>query len=143
MPLSIVGLVFIVSGPSMVIAWLKLRERNLAPILDASGWAVNTRARMNIPFGTALTGIAALPHGAERALYDPFAERKRPWKLYSTLFTIALLILFLWYQGFIKQWATQIYSYVMSWETTHTSELEAPAKKPADTQAQENKPDKP
>lgn len=143
MPLSIVGLVFIVSGPSMVIAWLKLRERNLAPILDASGWAVNTRARMNIPFGTALTGIAALPHGAERALYDPFAERKRPWKLYSTLFTIALLILFLWYQGFIKQWATQIYSYVMSWETTHTSELEAPAKKPADTQVQGNKPDKP
>lgn len=146
MPLSIVGLLFAISGPSMVIAWLKLRERNLAPILDASGWAVNTRAKMNIPFGTALTGIAALPYGAERSLYDPFAERKRPWKLYITLFAVSALIVFLWYQGFTKRWANQIYSRIITWETTHTNELEVSAKKPADVKVQpvspENKPDK-
>src|SRR5690606_9682738 len=54
-------LVLIVSGPSVLIAWLKLRKRNLGPILDANGWAVNARARLNVPFGESLTGIAKLP----------------------------------------------------------------------------------
>src|SRR5690606_14209778 len=34
-------LMLVVSGPSVLIAWLKLRKRNLGPILDANGWAVN------------------------------------------------------------------------------------------------------
>ena len=42
-PLAIAGLVLAVSGPSCVIAALKLRSRNLGPLLDASGWAVNAR----------------------------------------------------------------------------------------------------
>jgi len=29
----------------MIIAWLKMRQRNLGPILDANGWAVNSKAR--------------------------------------------------------------------------------------------------
>lgn len=130
MPMSIVGIIFAISGPSMLLAWLKLRERNLAPILDACGWAVNTRAKMNIPFGTALTGVASLPPGAERSLFDPFAERKRPWKLYTTLFAIAALIFILWYEGCIKQWANQIYTQIVSWESTHASKSVAPPKKP-------------
>ena len=47
--------------PAMLMAYFKLRKRNLGPILDANGWAVNTRARINIPFGTALTHMAQLP----------------------------------------------------------------------------------
>src|SRR3546814_20461309 len=62
----------------MVIAAMKLRERNLAPILDANGWAVNARAKINIPFGGSLTQLAKLPPGAERALSDPYAERPTP-----------------------------------------------------------------
>ena len=54
----------VISAPSMAIAWLKLRKRNLGPILDANGWAVNAKAKMNVPFGGALTGVAALPPGA-------------------------------------------------------------------------------
>ena len=71
MPLVIIGIVVLISGPSMLLAWLKLRQRNLGPLLDANGWAVNTRARINIPFGGALTGVAALPPGASRSLTDP------------------------------------------------------------------------
>jgi Na+(H+)/acetate symporter ActP len=82
MPLALVGLLLVVSGPSMLIAAFKLRGRNLGPILDANGWAVNSRARINIPFGAALTATARLPEGAERALVDPFAEKKQPWGLY-------------------------------------------------------------
>ena len=79
MPLGVVAMVLLISGPSMVIAWLKLRQRNLGPILDANGWAVNGRMKLNIPLGAALTSTAALPAGAERSLVDPFAEKKSPW----------------------------------------------------------------
>jgi len=43
------GLLLAISGPSMLIAWLKLRQRNVGPILDANGWSVNALAKINIP----------------------------------------------------------------------------------------------
>jgi hypothetical protein len=72
---AIAGMVLLVSGPSMFVAWLKLRQRTLGPVLDATGWAVNGRVRVNIVLGTALTGLAALPPGASRSLEDPFEDR--------------------------------------------------------------------
>jgi hypothetical protein len=104
MPLALVGLVLLISGPSMVIAYMKLRQRNLAPILDANGWAINTLAKINIPFGTSLTSTAKLPPGAERSLQDPYAEKKRPWKAYAVLAVLVGLLAFLGYQGYLKQW---------------------------------------
>ena len=44
-PLLFVLILLAISAPSMIIAWLKLRRRNLGPILDANGWAVNAKAR--------------------------------------------------------------------------------------------------
>jgi hypothetical protein len=87
-PLAIGGLLLLVSGPAMALAWFKLRSRNLGPILDANGWAVNVRAHINIPFGTSLTQLAQLPEGAERALSDPYAEKERPWKIYFAIAAI-------------------------------------------------------
>jgi hypothetical protein len=78
--LAVLGLLLIVSGPSMLIAWLKLRKRNLGPILDANGWAVNAKAKVNVPFGTSLTGVAKLPPGALAAKVDDrFAEHAPKW----------------------------------------------------------------
>jgi hypothetical protein len=77
MPLAVIGIMLIISGPAMIMAWFKLRGRNLGPILDANGWAVNTEAKINIPFGTALTQLAKLPVGSERALTDPYASKKQ------------------------------------------------------------------
>ncbi|MBF0099673.1 MAG: hypothetical protein HQK77_02075 [Desulfobacterales bacterium] len=85
MPLTILCLFLIISGPSVLLTWLKLRQKHLAPILDANGWAVNTRARINIVFGTTLTAMAELPKSSELSLFDPFADKKRPWKLYIKL----------------------------------------------------------
>ncbi len=76
-PLVFAGIVLLISGPAMILAWFKLRARNLAPILDANGWAVNTEAKINIPFGTALTHLARLPEGSHRSLVDPYANRRR------------------------------------------------------------------
>ena len=92
-PLVFVGLVLIISVPSMLIAYLKLRKRNLGPILDANGWAVNARAKINVPFGGSLTHVAVLPAGSQRDLVDPFAEKKRPWKFYTTVLVIVLIAL--------------------------------------------------
>lgn len=85
MPLAVLGIIVIISGPSMVIAYVKLRQRNLAPLLDANGWAINARAKINIPFGGSLTHLAKLPPGAERSLNDPYAEKQVPWRLYLAL----------------------------------------------------------
>jgi len=95
MPLAIAGIMMLISGPSMVIAWLKLRQRTLGPILDANGWAVNARARINIPFGRSLTRVATLPPGAERSLEDPFADKKSKWP--QVLLVIAILLLLFYF----------------------------------------------
>ena len=55
----VLGLILVISLPSMVIAWLKLRQRTLGPILEGNGWAVNGRVAINIPFGTSLTGMVS------------------------------------------------------------------------------------
>lgn len=94
MPVALAGVMLLVSGPSMLLAWLKLRKRNLGPILDANGWAVNARALINIPFGTSLTRMAKLPEGAERSLTDPYAEKKPVW---PWLLALALLAAVGWY----------------------------------------------
>jgi hypothetical protein len=90
MPIGIAGILLAISGPSMLIAALKLRQRNIGPILDANGWAVNAFAKINIPFGAALTKPAALPAGARRILDDPFEEKRQPYRRY--LFALALVV---------------------------------------------------
>ncbi|MEZ4317633.1 MAG: hypothetical protein R3F61_09010 [Myxococcota bacterium] len=98
MPLGVLGLVLLISGPSMVVAWLKLRQRNLGPLLDANGWAVNAQAKVNVPLGRSLTTVAALPNGTIADRRDPYAERTQPWWLYFVL--VALLgSAFGWYIG--------------------------------------------
>ncbi len=98
MPLGIVGLLLCISGPSMLIAWLKLRQRNLGPLLDANGWAINVPALVNVPLGASLTRVAELPSGATRELVDPFAEKRRAWWLWLVL-ALVIVGLGAWYLG--------------------------------------------
>ena len=56
-----VCILLVISGPSMIMAWLKLRRRNLAPVLNANGWAVNADAIISVPFGKTLTEQVAFP----------------------------------------------------------------------------------
>ncbi len=74
-PLVLLGIILVISAPSMVLAWLKLRQRTLGPILEANGWAVNGRVKINIPFGTALTAMARKPAGARLSLDDPYEDK--------------------------------------------------------------------
>lgn len=102
-PLVLAGLMLLISGPAVVMAWFKLRSRNLGPILDANGWAINARARINIPFGTSLTQVAQLPEGAERSLADPYAEEQTPWGIYGVVLAVVVLALVVWQQGWLPK----------------------------------------
>ena len=93
-----IGVILLISGPSMILAYIKLRKRNLAPILDANGWAVNAKAVINVPLGRSLTQIAVLPPGSQRDLIDPFAEKKKPWELCLAILILLALALG-WYLG--------------------------------------------
>ena len=77
--LLLIGFVVIViSGPSMLLAWLKLRKRNLGPVLNANGWAINSNVKVNTTFGATLTSMAKYP---KLVMNDPFADKKMPlWK---------------------------------------------------------------
>ncbi len=98
LPLGLLALMLMISGPSMLLAWLKLRRRNLGPMLDANGWAINGRARINVTFGAQMTELATLPRGSQRSLDDPFADKKTPWKRWLFLFVLGVGAA-LWWQG--------------------------------------------
>lgn len=102
MPLSLVAVVLLISGPSMFLAWRKLRKRNLSPILNANGWAMNANVKINIRFGETLTSQAKLP---KLDVKDPFAKKKMAtWKkaliAFSVLLIVAVAVLYFtgWYQ---------------------------------------------
>lgn len=98
LPAGILAILLLISGPSMALAYLKLRRRNLGPILDANGWAINGRARINVAFGAAMTEMPRLPKGSQRSLDDPFADRRTPWKRWVAL-VLLLLLAGSWYVG--------------------------------------------
>ena len=100
-PIALLGIVAAISGPAVLIAWLKLRQRNLGPILDANGWAVNGRMKINVPFGGALSKRAKIPPDAGRQLVDPFTETHPARTRLITLGALALLAAVLWWFGLL------------------------------------------
>lgn len=82
-------LVVVISGPSMFLAWLKLRKRNLGPVLNANGWAINSRLIVNIKFGATLTKLAKYP---KVVFDDPFSEKEPAWKKAVKAFIAVLLV---------------------------------------------------
>ncbi|MBR5076833.1 MAG: hypothetical protein IKX28_07500 [Bacteroidales bacterium] len=84
----IAAVMLIISGPSCFIAWRKLRRRNLGPVLNANGWAINSRVLVNTLFGKILTSVAKYP---KMKLDDPYAKRT-PWWRKLLRWLIALLI---------------------------------------------------
>jgi hypothetical protein len=73
-PLAVAAALLLISGPSMLLAALKLRQRNLGPLLEGTGWAVNGRVKINMPLGVALTDRGVLPADADRLAFDPYED---------------------------------------------------------------------
>jgi hypothetical protein len=88
--LVILGLLLLISGPSMLIAFLKLRRRNLAPLLNANGWAVNADAIINVLFGATLTDQAKYP---VLKLKDPFVKEGMPaWQKWMIAALVVIVV---------------------------------------------------
>ena len=87
--LVVLVVILCISGPSMFLAWLKLRNRNLGPVLNANGWAINSKILVNTRFGATLTDIAKYP---KVVLNDPYAVKSMPKCLRWTLFVLIVLI---------------------------------------------------
>ena len=92
LPIVLVVLMLVISLPAVVIAALKLRQRTIGPLLEANGWAINGRVRINIPFGTALTQVAVLPPGARRSLVDPYADKAAASRRRLGLFLVVIIL---------------------------------------------------
>ena len=86
----------LISGPSMFIAWRKLRRRDVGPVLNANGWAINAKALVNTKFGKTLTSLAKFP---KLTAVDENARKARNrrifWGCFCSLVVGALLVLWL------------------------------------------------
>ncbi len=89
--LIIAAVIILISGPSMLLAWLKLRKRNLGPVLNANGWAINSDVKVNTTFGKTLTSMAKYPKVVAK---DPFADKKTPLWRKILCWVIVLAIIF-------------------------------------------------
>ncbi|KAF5049233.1 hypothetical protein DSECCO2_441850 [anaerobic digester metagenome] len=106
MPLALIGLMLTISLPSMILAFLKLRKRNLAHVLDANGWAINARLTINIIFGRTLTHLASLPENSKLNLIDPFKKKRNPWIPVIVILCVlaAAALVFFWHYGYLEEW---------------------------------------
>ena len=98
--LALIAILLVVSGPSMVLAWLKLRKRNLAPLLNANGWAINADSLVGAAFGATLTDQAQFPM---MKLVDPHQPIKKisvggKWAIALSVIVavVAIAVLVLW-----------------------------------------------
>ena len=92
-PLGIIGIILVISLPSMLIAWRKLKQRNIAPILDASGWAINGNVKIPTLLGDSLTKLPVYPVKSFLTTKDPYASKKFPIK--RVIFGVILLAIIL------------------------------------------------
>ena len=101
--MAFAGVMLVISGPAMVMAWLKLRRRNIAPLLNANGWAINVSSKISILFGETLTDIAKYP---KLKLKDPYARKGlAPWKKWViSLSAVVVVAAGLWL-GNLLSWA--------------------------------------
>ena len=96
--LAIVAIMLVISGPSCFLAWTKLRKRNLGPVLNANGWAINSIVKVNVIFGKTLTSTAKYPIVK---IADPYAKKKCNWKscLVACIIVLAVAAGVLWLTG--------------------------------------------
>ena len=84
---GVAAIILLVSLPSVILAWFKLRARDLGAILNACGWAVNRPLYFSMGLARTFTRPAALPMGAAVAR-DPYAKGG----IWKVLFALVLAV---------------------------------------------------
>lgn len=80
---SVIALLLLVSMPSVILAWFRLRERDIGAILNASGWAINRPMRFSMKRARSFTVCTS---GCSRRI-----------RLWSAALTFAAVAAALWY----------------------------------------------
>jgi len=99
--LGLLIILLLISGPSMILTWFKLRARNVAPILNACGWAINRNLHLSLKLGRIFTTEAVLPANAERQLNDPFADDNTARNRVIVFLLLVVLTTALWFAGLL------------------------------------------
>ena len=84
--LGVAAIILLVSLPSVILAWFKLRARDLGAILNAGGWAVNRPLTFSIGLARTFTRPAKMPACCAVAR-DPYASHG-----WLKLFTVLVLV---------------------------------------------------
>lgn len=95
--LIVLGFICVVSIPNVILTWLKLRSRDLAPILNASDWAINRTIGFTAGLGKFFTQRAS--YIGKRIICPPMRDRHT---LRNTLLIVFVLIIALaaaWWYG--------------------------------------------
>jgi hypothetical protein len=119
--IGVAALVGLLALPSLVLAWIKIRNRNLAVLLEAGGWALNDRLRLTTTLGYLFTRRPDRPLGSTVDWADqiPFSLAMNPdasselsrqlWKrlrLIILVLTLFALASWLWI-GLLDPWMSR------------------------------------
>ena len=84
---GVAAIILLVSMPSVILTWFKLRARDLGAILNACGWAVNRPLYFSMGLARTFTRPAKLPMGSAVAR-DPYAKGG----IWKVLFVLVLAV---------------------------------------------------
>ena len=137
--LIVAVIMLLISGPSMFIAWRKLRKRDLGPVLNANGWAINAASLVNVKFGKTLTSLAVYP---KLSAVDPEARKKRNAKRFWTCLCCVVIaaVVALWLTNVLSRVSPKLssplpcYKEVPAEEPAPEAEA-APLEEPAEAEA--------
>ena len=127
--LIILGLMLVISGPSMFIAWRKLRKRDLGPVLNANGWAVNAKSLVRPKFGKTLTSLVKYP--AMKDVDPETAKKVRRRRFWTWLIVILILA-----GGVFCGWILYEKKQAAKAAAAEAAAVEAAAEAPAEAEAE-------
>lgn len=74
----ILGIVLLITVPSLIVSYVKISRRNVAIFLEAAGWSVNARMKLSYSMGKIFTYSPRIPAEAELKKNDPSERNRKP-----------------------------------------------------------------
>ncbi len=94
--LGVLAIILVVSGPSVILAWFRLRSRDFAPVLNACGWAINKKMLMPMRLSRVFTHEAVVPSGSNISMEDPYVQKHTGRNILIALVLLAAIGFWVW-----------------------------------------------
>lgn len=90
----IIGIILLITVPSLIVSYVKISRRNVAIFLEAAGWSVNARIKLSYGMGKIFTYSPRIPEEAELKKSDPSERHNKPLtKIQKFLIWLTLIII--------------------------------------------------